>query len=78
MRLLGMMTKEEIGAERVSPGGEQVAMAQGHVGAIAGTPRPVSWTRNCTETRAEVSSMHRLFPKTHRFYEGKVLYVPSS
>ena len=73
----GMMTKEEIRAERAK------FLAQNRWDGpkamwvpIAGTPRPVCVDKDCTEMRAEVKADAQAFLKTHRFDEGKGVYVP--
>jgi len=73
----GMMTKEEIRAERT----KFLATNRWDEGKsmwvpIDGKPRDVCEDKACTKTRAEVKADTQAFLKTHRFDEGKGVYVP--
>ena len=73
----GMMTKEEIRAERAKfLAGNRWDGPKGMWVPIAGTPRPVCVDKACTEMRAEVKADAQAFLKTHKFDEGKGVYVP--
>ncbi len=72
----GMMTKEQIRAERTKFLSENKwDEGKSMWVPIAGKPRDMSDKANA-KTRAEVKSDTQAFLKTHRFDEGKGVYVP--
>ncbi len=72
----GMMTKEQIRAERTKfLASNKWDDAKGVWVPIDGKPRAVCVDKACTQTRAEVKADTQAFLKTHRFDEGKGVYV---